>query len=120
MKLRQDFRGVTLLEIMIAIAVITVLLMGLFASMTTALYTSENARVNTKLQKFAQQVMEEIMAEPFDNLAIWHNKGIDYQGLRAEITVHDFAVDLKQITVFVRVQGRDRPTLLISTLRPKI
>jgi len=111
------YRGVTLVEVMIAVAIISVLFLGLFAALTTAFNTTGINYSNAHLQKFAQQIMEEILADSYANLATWNNKTVTYQGMIAEITVHDFAVDTKQISIFVRVDGKDTRTFTVATLK---
>ncbi len=112
-------RGVSLLEVLVAVAILAVLFMAMFITMQQSLLTSENSRLNTRLQKFVQQIMEEISADVYTNIPNWNNKTINYQGLTANIIVNDFAVDIKQITVYATVQGREQPVLLVSTLRAK-
>lgn len=128
---------------MVTVAVMAIMLMGLFAALTTSLYTSENSKWQVRQQKLAQLIMEELLSKPYSELAtltglqtgtrlgsgIEENGvrtliGWEYDaassGLRATVTVHQPMVDIMQITVVVEVPGRDnRPPFILSTLRGK-
>lgn len=110
-------RGMSLLEVIVAVTILAVLFLGLTATMGKSFKIADDTNSNVRLQKFTEQVMEEIMADTYANLPTWNNKTITYKGMTATVTVHDFAVDIKQITVVTQIIGNSKAKLLVSTLR---
>ena len=111
--------GITLIELIIAISVLAVMLLGLFSSLTTSIYTSENSKINAKQQALAQQIMEDVLSEDYEQMAAnWNNRTVLEQGLTADVTVAEFALGISEITIVVSVPKREnRPPFVIATLR---
>lgn len=130
-------QGFTLAELMVTVAVMAIMLMGLFAALTTSLYTSENSKWQVRQQKLAQLIMEELLSKPYGELEtilktttntpttisdtrleggslsnnVYTIKGWEYDGsssgLKATVTMHIYTVDIIQITILVEVPGRE-------------
>lgn len=113
-------KGFTLVELMVAVAVIAILLMGLFASLTTSLYTSQNSKIHARQQKLAQKIMEEFLVNPPKTTTV--NPRWEYQspdtGLKAFISMEDQSgyANIKKIIISVVVLGSDRPPFVLATL----
>lgn len=140
-------QGFTLAELMVTVAVMAIMLMGLFAALTTSLYTSENSKWQVRQQKLAQLIMEELLSKPYGELEdilktttntpttisdtrlkdgtlsnnVYTIEGWEYDGssgLKATVTMHIYTVDIIQITILVEVPGREgRPPFVLSTMR---
>ena len=119
-KIFDSNHGITLIELIIAIAVLAVMLLGLFSSLTTSIYTSENSKLNAKQQALAQQVMEDVLSDDYAQMVTdWDNRTVLDQGLTADVSIiPDFSLGVSQITIVVRVPQREnRPPFVIATLR---
>ena len=108
MKLLQQ-KGFTLLEIMIAVAIIAIALTTLLGSQSQSVYFANSAKFETMAALLAQSKMSELVLE--DSFALSSNSGDfgdDFPGYNWEATVSDMVVEgidvsdyLKQVDLAV-------------------
>mgnify|MGYP006296552721 CR=1 FL=1 len=111
--------GLTLIELIIAVAVLAVLMLGLFAAMSTSMYTAARSKHSAEMQKLAQQVMEELLSLNYGNLQAQDGKVILEGKYTVSISVHDFAVYVKQLTVVITLPESKVPPFTLSTLKSR-
>jgi general secretion pathway protein I len=103
-------KGFTLLEVMIAVALIAVALVTLLGSQSQSVSYANSAKFETMASLLAQSKMSEILIQDADALSGDSGDfGGDYQGYAWEVKVSDVAIDdldtileyLKQIDITV-------------------
>lgn len=88
-------RGITILEITIAVAVITTVLMASAGAFVSSLSSVESAQRRTRATVYLETVMENISAQPYDNLLSFNGNHLHDQATTGS---SNYGVDL---TVFV-------------------
>ena len=103
-------KGFTLLEIMIAVAILAVALVTLLGSQSQSVFFANSARFETMAALLAQSKMSEITIQAADSLSSDSGDfGEDYPGYAWEATVSDVSIEgldaisdyLKQIDLAV-------------------
>lgn len=75
MKILKSEEGFSLLEVLIAITILTVALLGLGLMQVTAISANRNSHQFGQASAFAEQVLEQMKASPFDSIQT--SSGID-------------------------------------------
>lgn len=75
MNIAKGEEGFSLLEVLIAITILTVALLGLGLMQVTAISANKNSHQFGQASAFAEQVLEQMKASPFDTIAT--SAGID-------------------------------------------
>ncbi len=101
--LRSDERGLTLIEVLVAMLIIGVALIPVMSMFTSGLFTYTRAGADTLAINLAHSVMEETVALPYGQVV--SRAAADYPGYpyRFEVVVTDYNVTkrLKQVLVAV-------------------
>ncbi len=110
MTINLSNKGFSLLEVMIAVALIAIALTTLLGSQSQSVYFANSAKFETMAALIAQSKMSEIVMQEADSLSSDSGDfGDDYPGYAWEATVSDFSIEgvdnisdyLKQIDLTV-------------------
>jgi general secretion pathway protein I len=110
MTINLSNKGFSLLEVMIAVALIAIALTTLLGSQSQSVYFANSAKFETMAALIAQGKMSEIVMQEADSLSSDSGDfGDDYPGYAWEATVSDFSIEgvdnisdyLKQIDLIV-------------------
>lgn len=115
--------GFTLLEITVALAIVTITAMGVMSCLTAGFTVDREATEAIASQNLARRLMEELLQAPFDGLmATYNNTQVSQDDLRAVIRVQQVAPpsgapSLVRLQVAVRVNGDTSDMVKLVTLR---
>ena len=113
----KSLRGFTLLEVMVAMAIIAIALTAVLGSQSQSLSLASEAKFNTTAALLAQSKMAEIEAEkPEDLTSDSGDFGEDYPGYRWDKSVDDVTFDepegvsdyLKRIDLIISWEEREQ------------
>jgi len=106
---RSRERGFTLVEVMIAAAVIAIILIGVVSTFSTAFVADRVASEATQAQNYCRQTMETLMGQPFSTLASFNGTTLVRGSLRSTVETATVAVGLVRVGVTV-----------VSTAEPEV
>lgn len=118
-------RGITILEITIAVAVITTVLMASAGAFVSSLSSVESAQRRTRATVYLESVMENISAQPYDNLPsfngnrLYDNAVVASSNYAADIRVFTAALDLQQVEVILTDLRSNTEITRVTTLRSR-
>jgi len=99
--------GVTLLEMVFAAAILSVLMVGVLAAMNGSFMADRAAGNDTASQTLARRVMEECMAVAYEDLMNLNGNTTTVNGFTATVSVVQSTVDTRLIEV--QVVNPDEP-----------
>lgn len=99
--LRPREQGFTLIEVMIAAAVIAIVLIGVVSTLSTAFVADRVASESTRAQNYCRQTMETLMEQEFSTLPTFNGSSIVRGTLSANIETTTVAVGLVRVGVTV-------------------
>ncbi len=117
--------GFSLLEVMIALAIVSTVLMASAGAFLTSLKGVHSARQNTRASVFLQTVLEDVSAQPYDTLPTFNGNHFYDQAAQAQskysVTLNVFltAVDLQQITAVLTDLKTNKVIGRVSTYRSR-
>lgn len=100
---RASRAGLTLIEVTIALAVVATVLIASAGSFSTSLSSARSAHRTSEAASFLQSVMEDVAAQPYDNLLslngqrVYDTASASTAQFAADLTVFTAAVDLVQV-----------------------
>ncbi len=115
--------GLTVLEITITLTIVTKLLMAAAGALLSRLSAVSSAARTSRATVFLETVMEDLAAQPYDNLLAFNGNTIFDQATAADsnyncaLTVFTVAVDLRQVDVVLRDMRGNREIGRATTLR---
>ena len=118
-------RGITILEVTIAVAVVTTVLMASAGAFVTSLSSVESAQRRTRATVFLETVMENITAQPYDNLSsfngnhLYDNTSASNSNYSVDVTVFTAALDLQEVQAVLRDLRTDTEITRVTTLRSR-
>lgn len=117
--------GMSLLEVTIALAVVTTVLLGSAGAFSSSLAAVDRAKRMGRAAVFLETVMEDLSAQPYDDLPAFngnrmfdHTSAADSQ-FSVGLSVFQSRVDLMQIDATVTDIARDEVVGGASTLRSR-
>ena len=118
---QENKRGMSLIEIVVAIAIFGVMMGGMFTSINRGNYLVNTSAEMLQARLLANKTMETLQVRSFDRLQSHRFSETTPQGLMSvDVTVSEFqSPTLKKIDVSVQwIDDRELPrTLALSTLR---
>jgi hypothetical protein len=111
------------LEITITLTIVTTVLMAAAGALLSSLSAVSSAARTSRATVFLETVMEDLSAQPYDNLLAFNGNTIFDQATAADsnyscnLTVFTAAVDLLQIDVVLRDMRGNREIGRVTTLR---
>lgn len=120
---RRGKRGLTLLELSIAMAVLAVVLSGVAMGLGASLKAVEGARRVTGGTAYLESVMQNVAAQPYANLLPMNGNQFFDQPLpansnfRVDLTVFNVDIDLVQIDAQLVDLRSGRPVGTVTTQR---
>ncbi len=120
---RAGKRGLTLLEMSIAMAVLAVVLSGVAMGLGASLRAVEGARRVTGGSAYLETVMQNVAAQPYDNLLPMNGNQLFDQPLpadsnyRVDLTIFAVDIDLVQIDAQLVDLRTGRPVGTVTTQR---
>ena len=117
-RLRLGSRGMTLVEVLIALAIISIALLGMCLTSLSVIKGNATNDMLTRASTVAQAKMEDLKNVPFSSLA----NGNDTEGdFTRQWTITDISATLKQITLITSWTNKQGTTsnITIYTLRSK-
>jgi prepilin-type N-terminal cleavage/methylation domain-containing protein len=122
MRIFKD-KGFSLLEVLVALAVLGVLLAGLSTMMKQESLVMRNSAEALQARLIANETMETLRAAPFEELQSHSfTSDSELKNMTVDVLVSDFVSEtLKEIVVtvvWIDVQGREK-NVVLSTLRSK-
>ncbi len=115
--------GLTVLEITITLTIVSTVLMAAAGALLSSLSAVSSAARTSRATVFLETVMEDLAAQPFDNLLAFNGDTIFDQVTAANsnyscnLTVFTAAVDLCQVDVVLRDMRGNRELGRVTTLR---
>lgn len=115
----------TVLEVMIAIAIVSMILLSSGSAFLGSLRGAERARTTSAASVFLQTVMEDLSAQPWANLQTFNGDQIYDQptparsNYRVDLSVFLTSVDLLQIRAIVRDTRTNRELGRLTTLKER-
>lgn len=122
MKRMLDGRGMSLIEVLIASAILAVGLVGIVSAFPTAYVNVDTSGAKSKATAYAQQTLEELKNQPFDPGPLTANDSLENGDFTRSWTITqepgtDAPNRLARITVTVSWQGSRPQTVTIETMR---
>jgi prepilin-type N-terminal cleavage/methylation domain-containing protein len=117
--------GLTLLEVSIALAVIVTIMLGSAAGFGGSLKGVETAKRTSQAAVFLETVMEDLAAQPYDNLLAFNGNQIFDGGAAVSsqfavtLTVVPVAIDLVQVHVVLTDLRTNRTIGKLATQRSR-
>lgn len=115
--------GLTLIEVTIALSVVATVLMASAGSFTTSISSAKSARRTSEAAAYLQTVMEDLSAQPYDNLLslngnrVYDTSSAATANFAADITTFSSALDLIQVQVVCTDMRTNQAMGQIVTLR---
>ena len=115
--------GLTLIEVMFAIVVVSILMLATTAAFTSTMKGMRHADATTRASIFLQSTMEDLSAQSYAALLAMNGNTFYDDGVEADsnyeidLAVFQSAVGLLQVSVSLSVVGDDRELARITTLR---
>lgn len=122
---RSTRRGLTLLEMSIAMAVLSVILSGVAMGFGASLKAVSVARRVTGGSQYLETVMQNISAQPYENLLAMNGNQFFDQPLLADsnftvdLTTFEAEIDMLQIEATLRDRRTNRELGTITTMRTR-
>ncbi|MBI5361891.1 MAG: hypothetical protein HZA53_01850 [Planctomycetes bacterium] len=120
---RKARTGITVLEVTISIAILSMFLLGSAAAYVGVLRGAKDARRTSRAGVYLASVMEDLAAEPYDNLAglngsTFHDQPtVQGSAFVVELSVFPAAVNLLQLRAIVKDPNSNRELARVVTLR---
>jgi Tfp pilus assembly protein PilV len=117
--------GITVLEATIALAVVSTVLIASAGAFSSSLSSVTSSQRRSRGTVFLQTVMENLTAQPYDNLLTFNgNRIYDQNTMGAsnyyvDVTVFTAATDLEQVQTVLRDMRTNREIGRVTTLRSK-
>ena len=117
--------GITVLEATIALSVVSTVLIASAGAFSSSLSSVTSSQRRTRGTVFLQTVMENLGAQPYDNLLSFNGNRVYDQNTLAvsnyyvDVTVFNAATDLEQVQTVLRDKRTDREIGRVTTLRSK-
>jgi hypothetical protein len=115
--------GLTVLEITITLTIVTTVLMAAAGALLSSLSAVSSAQRMSRATVFLQTVMEDLAAQPYDNLLAFNGNTVFDQGTAAQsnyqatISVFTAQVNLRQVNVVLTDRHANREIGRVTTLR---
>jgi hypothetical protein len=115
--------GLTVLEITITLTIVTTVLMAAAGALLSSLSAVSSAARMSRATVFLETVMEDLAAQPYDNLLAFNGNTVFDQttasqsNYQATITVFTAAVNLRQVDVVLTDRHGNREIGRVTTLR---
>lgn len=126
-KLSQNNRGFTLIELMVAVAILALAAFGIFQAFTTGFMSMAESRERTEAVNYVRQALEEIKNMDFDkirpeNLDFKKKYILGSDKYQRAVIVNEISNNQKEVKVVVYWDGRDGEELntFASTLLTKM
>ena len=117
--------GLTVLEVTIALTIVSTVLVASAGAFMSSVSSARNAQRQSMGTVFLQTVMEDLAAQPYDNLLAFNGNTIFDQPTAAAsnysvvITVFVAAVDIQQIQCVMTDRRTNREIGRVSTMRSR-
>jgi prepilin-type N-terminal cleavage/methylation domain-containing protein len=118
-------RGLTLLEMSIAMAILSVILAGVAMGFGASLKAVNSARRITGGSQYLESVMQNLSAQPYENLLAMNGNQFFDQPLLADsnftvdLTTFEAEIDMLQIEATLRDRRTNRELGTITTMRTR-
>lgn len=115
--------GLTVLEITITLTIVTTVLMAAAGALLSSLSAVSSAQRTSRATVFLETVMEDLSAQPYENLLAFNGNTIFDGGTAAasnfdaNVSVFTVAVNLRQIDVVLTDRRTNRDIGRVTTLR---
>ena len=115
--------GLTLIEISLSIVVATTVLLGAARAFSASLSAVGQAKDTTDAALFLESVLEDIAAQPYDNLLplngdrVFNRTDADDSRFAVDVTVFPSAIDLLQLRAVVSDLRTNREVGRVTTFR---
>jgi hypothetical protein len=115
--------GLTVLEITITLTIVTTVLMAAAGALLSSLSAVSSAARTSRATVFLETVMEDLAAQPYDNLlafngnTIYDQAAVAQSNYIANVSVFTVATNLRQVNVVLNDKQRNREIGRVTTLR---
>ncbi len=116
---RMAVAGFTILEILIATAILGIVFVGLLAALGDTFVADQAAYASARSRNLAQRVMEEVVHTAFDNLLSLDGDTITQDGFTVTVRVVASTPDLRLVEVTAAKPGTLTGTTRLLTYRAR-
>jgi len=112
-KRRSNLNGFSLIELMVAVAILALVSFGIFQAFTTAFQTLNDAKDRTMATNYAQQTLEDYKNTHFEKIISFYNHIGDTK-FTQNVTKYDVNENLKKVNVEISWTGRNNITKYVN------
>lgn len=122
---RRSRRGLSLVEVVVALTLVTGVMLGASAGFSGSLAAVDRAQQLQDARSHLQTVLEDVAAQPFDNLLALNGNQVlsgasaSSSAFVTDLTVFQAQVDLLQIRAVTRDQSTGQQIASVTTLRSR-
>ncbi len=117
---RENAAGFSLVEVMVAITLLTILSLGVLASMVVGFSADRSTQEIARSQQFAVQVLETVKSTPYDLLPTLSGITIPQNDLEATVGVSVLSAGLQRIEISVIHASEPAANSRLVTLRARL
>lgn len=113
-KRRSNLSGFSLIELMVAVAILAIAILGIFLAFSTGFQGMADARDRTVATNYAREAMEDVKNMDFDQIITQSRDYIDGTKYEREVIVQS-STNLKEVTTKVYWEDRNNNSKMVET-----
>ncbi|MHC4663001.1 MAG: prepilin-type N-terminal cleavage/methylation domain-containing protein [Planctomycetota bacterium] len=114
---RKDSAGLTLVEIMVALSLLTIVAVGVMSSFSSLFSSNRANAAAIDIQLLTERVVQELEAVPPEQLLSWDGSSVEENGITVGIRVSKVAPTLLQLEATGTRTGREGGQFTLVSLR---
>jgi len=114
-KQRSNLSGFSLIELMVAVAILAIAILGIFQAYSVGFMGMADARDRTVATNYAREAMEDIKNKDFDQIVPQSRYFISGTKFEREVIVDDSVTNLKKVTSRVHWKDRNDNPKMVET-----